>query len=433
MPTPVEDLVAAIHAEDAGKVRDAIQRHPELKERLNDPLPGLDFDATPLLSAVWKNNRDIIEVLLGAGADINARSRWWAGGFGPLDAGNPELAVFLIERGAVVDAHAAARLGMLDRLRALIDATPELVHARGGDGQTPLHFASTVEIASFLLDRGADIDARDVDHESTPAQYMIRDRQEIVRYLVSRGCRTDILMMAALGDLERVRQHLDRDPASIQTSVSEQYFPKQNPRAGGTIYMWTLGGNKTAHVIAREFGHADLFRFLMERTAPALKLAVACDIGDEALAREIARAVPNVVATLSSENRARLVDAAEGNRLAPVRLMLSIGWPVDVRGNLHATALHWASFHGNVEMVREILRHGMSPDVRGDDYNNTPLGWAIYGSVHGWNCRTGDFAGTVTALLDAGATVPPMKPDLDASDAVIAVLQERAKGRGHRV
>ncbi len=424
--TPVDDLVAAIQADDAGKVQDTIQRHPELKERLNDPLPGLAFDATPLLSAAWKNNRDIIEVLLGAGADINARSHWWAGGFGPLDATNPELAAFLIARGAVVDAHAAARLGMLDRLRVLIDAQPELVHARGGDGQTPLHFASTVEIAGFLLDRGADIDARDVDHESTPAQYMIRDRQEIVRYLVSRGCRTDILMMSALGDRDGVQQHLDREPASIQTSVSDRYFPKHNPRAGGTIYFWTLGGNKTAHMIAREFGHEDVFLLLMERSAPELKLAVACDLGDESLAREIVRDVPDVLANLDADNRARMVHAAQDNRLAAVRLMLSVGWPVDVRGFLRATALHWAAFHGNTEMVGEILRHGLSPDVRGDDYNNTPLGWAIYGSVHGWSCRTGDFAGTVTALVDAGATIPPLEPDLEASEAVLAVLRKRS-------
>ncbi len=73
-----------------------------------------------------------------------------------------------------------------------------MVHARGGDGQTPLHFASTVEIAEFLLAHGADMDALDVDHESTPAQYMLRvehvrhyprDRQDVARYLVSRGCR----------------------------------------------------------------------------------------------------------------------------------------------------------------------------------------------------------------------------------------------------
>jgi hypothetical protein len=106
-------------------------------------------------------------------------------------------------------------------------ADPDVVHARGGDGQTPLHFASTVEVAEFLLANGAEIDARDVDHESTPAQYMLRveqkrhyprDRQDVARYLVARGCRTDILMAAALGDADLVRRHLDADAGCIRLS-----------------------------------------------------------------------------------------------------------------------------------------------------------------------------------------------------------------------
>src|SRR5579863_3912905 len=63
--------------------------------------------------------------------------------------------------------------------KELIAADPQLVQARGGDGQTPLHFAAKVEIAEYLLAQGADIDARDIDHESTPAQYMLRERPEI--------------------------------------------------------------------------------------------------------------------------------------------------------------------------------------------------------------------------------------------------------------
>ena len=31
------------------------------------------------------------------------------------------------------------------------------------------------------------------------------------------------------------------------------------------------------------------------------------------------------------------------------------------------------------------------------DFNLSPLGWAIYGSEHGWYCRTGDYASTVEA------------------------------------
>ena len=104
-----------------------------------------------------------------------------------IDNADAGLAAHAIERGAVITVHAAARLGLIEKLKELIEADPDLLHARGGDGQTPLHFAATVEVAAYLLDRGADIDARDVDHESTPAQYMVRSRQEVARFLVERG------------------------------------------------------------------------------------------------------------------------------------------------------------------------------------------------------------------------------------------------------
>ena len=84
-------------------------------------------------------------------------------------------------------------------------ATRSSCTLRGGDGKTPLHFARTIEVASYLLDHGADIDARDIDHESTPAQYMLDHRVEVARYLVQKGCRTDILLAAAVGDVDRVR------------------------------------------------------------------------------------------------------------------------------------------------------------------------------------------------------------------------------------
>ena len=47
--------------------------------------------------------------------------------------------------------HAAARLGMIDRLRQLVAQDPAVVSARGGDGQTPLHFASTIEMPNSCL------------------------------------------------------------------------------------------------------------------------------------------------------------------------------------------------------------------------------------------------------------------------------------------
>ena len=424
------ELVAAVQAGDAPSVGRALERHPRLRSRLDDPAPGVPFGGTALLEAASRGDRAIVDVLLRAGADINAKSHWWAGGFGVLDHDHdPGFVSFLIERGASVDVHAAARLGMLDRLKQLVSANPKLVHARGGDGQTPLHVARTVEIAEYLLDHGAEIDARDVDHESTAAQYMVRDRQNVARYLVARGCRTDILMAAALGDLALVRKHLEADPANVRMSVSEQYFPMRHLHAGGTIYIWTLGTHQTAHTIARELGHEEVFALLMDHSPAELKLVVACELGDEGLVKGLFASDPHLVSRLSDDDKRRLPYAAQDNDTVAVRLMLAAGWPIDARGQHGATALHWAAFHGNVEMAREILRHDPPLELRDNAFNGLPLGWATYGSIHGWHCKTGDYVGTVEALLAAGAQAPPLTDDLEASEPVRAVLRRHAAGK----
>ena len=420
----MEILAAAIRSNDTERVRRVLAEHPELKTRLDEALPGEAFGATPLLAAVHQGNRELIDLLLQAGANINQRSHWWAGSFGVLDH-DGDLAPYLIERGAVVDAHAAARLGMIDRLRELLTADPAVVHARGGDGQTPLHFAKNIEVAELLLGHGADIDARDVDHESTPAHWMIKDRQEVVRYLVGRGCRTDLLMAAALGDLALARKHLEADPACIRISVSDEWFPRQNPKSAGTIYNWTLDRDKSAPFIARKFGHQDVYQYLIERTPEELQLAVACEVGDGSRVRDLLARRPDLVANLSDLEKRKLPDAARDANPGAVGLMLDAGWPVDARGQEGGTALHWAAWRGDADLVRELVRRGAPVEDRNNNYNSTPLWWGIYASVHGWHPDQGDYAGTVEVLLQAGAKPPAPDEEFEASGAVWAVLRRR--------
>lgn len=428
---PAAALKAAVCDSDAASVRELLARYPDLRATINDPLPDYGFGLNALYAAVQRSDRATIDVLLSAGANIQQRSDWWAGGFGVLDDCDPALADFLIERGACLDAHSASRLDRIDKLRELVASDPTVVHARGGDGQTPLHFASTIEVAEFLLAHGAGIDARDVDHESTPAQYMLRveqkrhyphDRQDVARYLVSRGCATDILMAAALGDADLVCRHLDADPASIRMNVSERWFPKKNPRAGGTIYIWKLGANRTAHAVAREFGHEAVFQLLLDRTPEDLKLALACELGDEAVFHQFLSKHPDAARSLSEEDQRRLPNAAQSNNTQAVRLMLEAGWPVDTPGELGATALHWAGFNGNSAMAHEILRFHPNLETKSQEYEGTPLSWAIYASGNGWHRDTGDFVGIVEALMTAGAIVPPHAEKLEPSDAVLEVL-----------
>ncbi len=117
---------------DANRVRELLQRHPELRAKIDQPLPGYGFGIHALFAAVQRTGRATIDALLAAGANINKRTEWWAGGFGLLDDCAPELADFLTERGAVLDAPAAARLGRLDQLKELVAADPSVVHSRGG-------------------------------------------------------------------------------------------------------------------------------------------------------------------------------------------------------------------------------------------------------------------------------------------------------------
>jgi hypothetical protein len=403
----------AFENDDVALFRALLERHPQLKAKINEPIGHFD---SPLINCA--RSPAMFDALVEAGADINAKSRWWAGGFGFLHSARPELAQHAIERGADVDVHAAARLGMIDRLHELITAHPELVHARGGDGQTPLHFASTIEIAEYLLASRADIDARDVDHESTPAQYMVGDRKEIARYLVQRGCHTDILMAAALNDQSLVCKHLETNPRCIRMRVSDEYFPMIGGKTGGTIYQWTLGWYVSAHQVAKQLGHEEIFQLLMEHSPAELKIITACWLGDEALARSLGASHGTL--EFSEEDKRQLAHAARNNNMAAVRLMLEAGLPVTARSQHSATPLHWAAWHGNAEMVSLILRHNPALEDAANDFNATPLGWAIHGSENGWHRHSGDYAATVERLLRAGARLPDT---IGGTDAVKEVLR----------
>lgn len=424
---PVEALTAAVKANSAPLVRDVLARHPSLKARINEPLPNYGFDTQAIAAAASQQNREMIDVLLEAGANINERTRWWAGGFGVLDWANPELAKYLISRGATVDIHSAARLGMIDRVRELLKADRELVHARGGDGQFPLHFASTAEIAALLLEHGAEVDARDVDHESTALQYMVSTRpyrHEVAKYLISRGAQADILAASAIGDLALVESILNHDPETIRITVNERHFPKQDPRAGGCIYIYGFGITKSPHILAHQFGHTAVFDLLMQRSAPWLRLVQAADVGDEALAQRVVQQHPTLFARLSGNAARRLVGVAVRNNARAIEVLLGYGWPANATLENNQTALHYAGWHGNLAMTRLLLSHNAPVNVYETQHGGNALAWVLHGSLHSWERDNGDYVGVAKALLAAGANIPKPDRPLEGTEEVLEVIRQ---------
>jgi hypothetical protein len=128
---------------------------------------------------------------------------------------------------APITVHAAAGLGLLDRLTRMPDTDPSLVHAKGGDGCTPLHFSRAAAMAKMLLDGGADIDARDEDHDSTPAQWLIGEVPEAARLLLSMARRPTSLSPRRWG-IARWRRNLSRPIRSAPDTASGS-FPSSRP------------------------------------------------------------------------------------------------------------------------------------------------------------------------------------------------------------
>lgn len=174
--------------------------------------------------------------------------------------------------------------------------------------------------------------------------------------------------------------------------------------------------------MAREFGHENVFEFLLEHTPEDLKMTLACELGDADTFRHALAHRPDIVSRLSDDMARKLPDAAQSNNTRAVRLMLEAGWPVNTPGEMGATALHWAAFNGNAEMTADILRFGPALELKSIEYPSSALSWAIYASSNGWRRETGDFVTTVRLLLEAGAALPPNAEDLEPCDAVLELL-----------
>jgi hypothetical protein len=209
----------------------------------------------------------------------------------------------------------------------------------------------------------------------------------------------------------------------VRISVSEKNFPKQNPRSGGSIYIFGFGWTKTAHMLAHKFGHEDVFRLLMQRSSLPLRFAIACEVGDDELARKLLASHPSVIEKQTPDAYRRIIGAALRNNTRAVGMMLTAGWPADVRGKDDQTALHWAAFHGNVEMARALLAHQAPLEAEEAQFRGTPLSWALYGSNHGWHRDQGDYPGTVDVLLAEGAKPPGPIEDLEAPGEVLEVMR----------
>jgi ankyrin repeat protein len=165
---------------------------------------------------------------------------------------------------------AAIRARDLPKVRSLLDTTPDLLNAGDARSNQPIHWAVMTRqlgMIDELLTRGADINAKRQDGarpiQLTNGDYHHRGWRdvpqdwpttpaEVLTHLRARGAYVDICTACHIGDLERVRELLDEDPA-LANRVSEYV----------TYYLGSGAPLKNAAAV----GNLEIVKLLLERGA----------------------------------------------------------------------------------------------------------------------------------------------------------------------
>ena len=358
---PRAEYIEAVNKGDASRVKSLLADNEALLEFID--AAWFAFDAPGIVFAAASGNRELIQVLLDAGADIDAKSSWWAGGTSALQhaagsmlAYDTELAAYLIERGATVDAHAAAGLDRVETLEALMRENPNVVNAPGSDGMSPLHFAATPRIAELLLSHGADINLRDRDHYGTPAQWTMRRRPEVCRYLLEQGAEADVVLYCVMGDVERAKAEFQKNPELLSLRI--------NVKSSKGYVIPTLESLQIAEVPG---GH--VYAYQVGPTMPLLEIALQSkqmaivdlliDAGYKINLRDWYALVGQGPKRFDTLLKGFLAKGRDINALQKHRRGM---W----------TPLHWVAQRGLTNGVACLLANGANPNVT-DDKGQTPL------------------------------------------------------------
>jgi ankyrin repeat protein len=177
-------LARLVAAGDVAAVRTAVAETPRLLAGTVEHAGETGW--TPLHLAAAAGREDVVRVLVGAGADLTARTE---SGRTPLHVAvehAPGLVEVLAELGAVPDAPAAASLDDAGRLARELDAGAPLTDpASGLDLLTLAAAGGAAQTLRLLLDRGADPDGGALAAAAT-----LR-RADLVRVLLAAGASVD--------------------------------------------------------------------------------------------------------------------------------------------------------------------------------------------------------------------------------------------------
>jgi ankyrin repeat protein len=199
-----------------------------------------------------------------------------------------ELLALSLRAGEIHDAGAA---GDLSKVRALLEADPTLLESKDGDGNTPLisacfappSFNPQVAVANYLIDQGANINARNTSGGS-PVYFALRS-VDLMQRLIAKGADvnvraylglTPLHQAASMGRLDAAKLLIDHGAdlnargdwgTILQTLIyrkgdSSAEMVKLLIKSGAKLQPFSFG-NTELHIAAVQ-GSTDMARLLVE-------------------------------------------------------------------------------------------------------------------------------------------------------------------------
>jgi ankyrin repeat protein len=336
----------------------------------------------------------------------------------------------------------AAGKGNLERLNSLLDAHPELIDERGGEGvRTALHqavFGNSEEAVKLLLERGANPNIRCEGDNAYPLHFAVEKNRvpiihllvehgadtvgegdyhelgvigwataweylhpdpETVAYLLTHGARHNIFSAVAVGDVAAVHEIIARRPTDLEQRMNGTIMKpmplhlavlKRQPAV--VRELLNLGANPesldeagfTPLDHAALLGVSDLVSILIDAGAK-LRLPAAAALGRDA---DIARLLHLDPDALKPEGRwgRLIVRASEHGSGEMVETLLRNGAQVNIsdstKTSIDSTAgytpLHGAAWYGNLAAIEVLMRYGANVTARETKWHGTPAGWADY-------------------------------------------------------
>lgn len=241
----------------------------------------------PLHWACRKDDIALIERLLKAGADVNARRHgtnmtpiWLA-----AREGHEEVVQYLLDQGAEVDVqdenfgsslHAAAEDGSTSVVRQLLDHSAN-VNLTGGLHRRPLNAAAYyghIEVVQLLLQKGADIDPdEEYRYGSALGAAARKGHDAIARLLLHNGWNVNrksgiyngaLIAAATYGHVQVVQALLEKDP---DVTIREQALEKASKNGRIDVVKKLLQQShhlrhRQAFLHAASRGHDEILKLL---------------------------------------------------------------------------------------------------------------------------------------------------------------------------